>query len=221
MEEQISAHYDSDDLKETLFNALKGLNKDVSNLSPKDLAPIDQLHTGGAPATRSVLELAGIQGGSQILDAGCGTGGSSRLMAVEGGHHVTGIDLAGQFIRAAEALTESTRLSEQVSFRQGSILEMPFDADSFDGILCQHVLMNIEDKPAAFREFLRVLKPGGKLILHEVVKGENEPAVYPVPWAASETISFLESWADTSQWILDTGFTSETEVDGTPDARQW
>ena len=221
MEEQVSAHYNSEDLKDKIFKALENLGRDITSLTPKELAPIDQLHTGGAWATRAVLELAGIEPGSRILDAGCGIGGSSRLMADESGHRVTGIDLSDEFIRAARALTESTLLSDRVEFRQGSILDMPFEDQSFDAVLCQHVLMNIEDKPAALTEFHRVLRPGGKLILHEVVKGQSGPAAYPVPWASGPEISHLESSENTGQWIREAGFAPASEIDGTPKALQW
>ncbi|MCA1785438.1 MAG: methyltransferase domain-containing protein, partial [Desulfobacteraceae bacterium] len=85
----------------------------------------------------------------------------------------------------------------------------------FDAVLCQHILMNIEDKPAAVREFFRVLAPGGILMLHEIVQGENAALALPVPWADAADISFLEPWDTLAASLLQTGFTMEHYVDAT------
>lgn len=221
MENQVCAHYDSNDLKDRVFSALEKAKKNITHLELSDLAPIDQLHTGGAKATLDVLEQAGLAPESDILDAGCGIGGSSRLMAINNHHRVWGIDLSDPFIETAQALTDSTHLSDRVTFKQGSVTHMPFEDSQFDAVLCQHVLMNIEDKKKTFGEFYRVLKPGAKLILHEVVKGESEPVLYPVPWAANGDISFMDSARALTDLIRQAGFTADQIVDGTPKAANW
>jgi len=155
------------------------------------------------------------------LDAGCGIGGSSRLMAKKFDFIVAGMDLSDQFIQTARAISDRFFLSDQVYFQQGSILEMPFENDSFDAILCQHVLMNIEDKEKVIKEFFRVLRKNGKLILHEIVKGKNEPVMYPVPWAGQESISFLEPWEAIRSFIEQSGFKKQIESDQSQSALDW
>ncbi|MFH2060274.1 MAG: class I SAM-dependent methyltransferase [Pseudomonadota bacterium] len=221
MENQIKAHYNTRNLITRIYHALEKAKKNLDRLSLKDLAPIDQLHTGGAKATLALLEQAHLKSGSDVLDAGCGLGGSSRLMAKNFGYMVTGVDLSDQFVTAAQALTGSMRLSDQVYFKQGSIEKLPFENKSFDAILCQHVLMNIMDKEKAFKEFNRVLRSNGKLILHEIVKGENDPVMYPVPWADQEKISYLQPWDAMEMLIKNTGFEKENFIDGTPGAATW
>ncbi|MCP4023465.1 MAG: class I SAM-dependent methyltransferase [Desulfobacteraceae bacterium] len=221
MELHVKAHYNSNNLQGKIADALEKAGKDTDRLILKELAPIDQLHTGGASATLELFNKARLQTGSEVLDAGCGIGGSSRLLAKEYGHIVTGIDLADQFVSTAKFLTNGTRLSDQVHFYQGSITDMSFEKESFDAILCQHILVNIQNKQKVFKEFCRVLKPNGKLILHEIVKGNNEQILFPVPWADKEEISFLDSWDNMESGISNAGFSRRLVSDQTQDSAAW
>jgi SAM-dependent methyltransferase len=137
------------------------------------------------------------------------------LLAQTFGCRVTGIDLSDVYIDAAHILTQRSGLSRKVQFQTGSILDMPWDDNTFDAVLCQHILMNIKDKPAAVQEFFRVLAPGGILMLHEIVQGDNGELSLPVPWADAADISFLESWDTLAAYLLKTGFTLEQHVDAT------
>lgn len=221
MESQVKDHYNSDNLTENIKNALIRAGKDLSSLDPKDISIIDQLHVGGAPASIKLLKKAGLGADEFVLDAGCGIGGSSRLMAQLFNCRVIGVDLAQKFIEAADFLTQCTGLEKKTRFQQGSILELEFADNTFDAVLCQHVLMNIKDKAVAVKEFFRVLKPGGKLILHEVTKGSDEKIEFPVPWASQSSISFLKPW-DTLAEILETrGFKILIYSDESDTALSW
>ncbi len=221
MESQVKEHYNSDNLTENIKNALIRAGKDLSSLDPKDISIIDQLHVGGALASIKLLKKAGLGADEFVLDAGCGIGGSSRLMAQLFNCRVIGVDLAQKFIEAAGFLTQCTGLENKTRFKQGSILELDFADNTFDAVLCQHVLMNIEDKAAAVKEFFRVLKPGGKLILHEVTKGSDAKIEFPVPWASQSSISFLQPW-DTLAEILETrGFKTLIYSDESDAALSW
>ena len=202
MESQVKDHYNSDNLTKNIKNALIRAGKDLVRLDPKDIGIIDQLHTGGAPASIKLLKKAGLGSDELVLDAGCGIGGSSRLIAGQFNCRAIGVDLAQKFIEAANFLNKCTGLEDKVKFQQGSILNLEFQDNTFDAVLCQHVLMNIEDKNTAINEFYRVLKPGGKLILHEVTKGSTDDFYFPVPWASKPSISFLQPW-NTLADILD------------------
>jgi SAM-dependent methyltransferase len=145
----------------------------------------------------------------------CWMPGAAWLMADTFGCRVTGIDLSPDYIEAARVLTRRTGLSDRVQYLTGSILALPDTIGPFDLILCQHILMNISDKPAAARHFARRLTPGGTVVLHEIVSGSHPDLVFPVPWAASAGISFLEPWETLLAGFTDNGFTLDTFTDAT------
>ncbi len=229
MESIVKDHYNSDNLTKKIKTALLNAGKEISGLTPgltpglttRDLSSIDQLHTGGAKASLDLIGKINLSERSLVLDAGCGIGGSSRMLAEKSGCKVLGIDLADQFIDAAQFLTKETGLESQITFQQGSILDLPCEDNTFDAILCQHVLMNIKEKTKALNEFFRVLKPGGQLLLHEISKGINDDMRYPVPWAFEPSISFLEPWDATAELIKMIGFQTVNSIDNSDVARDW
>ena len=224
MESSVRDHYQSINLIEKIDAGLKAAGKNPEQIEIRDLALVDQLHTGGIRGTEALLKKVDLPPDAHVLDAGCGLGGSARLMADTFGCRVTGIDLSPDYIEAARVLTRRTGLSDRVQFEAGSILALPDFTGPFDMILCQHILMNISDKPAAVRQFARQLKPGGSVVLHEIVTGshaESELAL-PVPWAASTDISFLEPWETVLAGFTDSGFTLEMFTDATAiGSRYW
>ena len=237
MEEKIKDHYSPygqqgnnpsskvNDLKDRIVSALKEAGKDIHNLEIKDLSIIDQLHTGGHIATLEMIKKAGLRPGEKILDAGCGIGGSSRLLADKFQLKVTGIDIVDEFILTAGFLTdltgESTSLNDLVEFNQGSILDIPSPDSIYDAVLSQHTLMNIKDKAVLLKEFNRVLKPGALLLLHEVVQKEDIPIELPVPWAASHDISFLNTWDLLLETCQNAGFELVYYADKGEQAEKW
>ncbi len=221
MESKVIEHYNSENLTDRIRQAIIDAGKDPSDLQIKDLAGIDQLHTGGAKASLDLFDHVSFPEKAIIFDAGCGIGGSSRLLSKQLNCKFIGVDLADEFVNAANFLTRATHLEKQVKFQQGSVLDLPFDTDTFDGVLCQHILMNISDKALAIKEFYRILKPGGKLVLHEITKGESDNIQFPVPWAAQESISFLEPWDSLKDILLNQGFQCLIEKDKSQDAMTW
>jgi len=223
MEDLVKKHYACPELASAIQAGLEKLGKRPEELTTRDLAPVDQLHTGGAPATLAIGKQAGLARNSVLLDAGCGIGGSARLLAEKFGLQVVGIDLAPDFIETARTLTRWCGMNKAnqnttIRFQQGSVLDLPFGNHCFDAVLCQHILMNIEDKARALEEFYRVLKPGGRLILHEVTKGPGPAPAMPVPWAADASISFLPSWDTLKMQIIRAGFEEEHFSDETENA---
>ncbi len=223
MKNSVKAHYSCPDLGAKIRQGLEKAGKNPEQISLRDLAPVDQLHTGGSPATLELAEHAGLDKGMTILDAGCGIGGTSRLLAQNFALVVHGIDLSQDFIETAGVLNHWCGLAKdgQINLKQGSLLAMPYPDLFFDAVLCQHVLLNIKDKPKVFAEFSRVLAPRGKLILHEIVDGPGPDPLYPVPWAGNASASMLCTWQDLGEYAKIAGFELVFSADKTKDAALW
>jgi len=103
------------------------------------------------------------QKGANILDAGCGHGRNLKWF-YNAGFQVFGIDINLETIEYCKEIYSA----QKDNFRQCSVEETPFDAHSFDHIICNAVLHFAEDKNhffAMFNELLRILKPQGSLFI--------------------------------------------------------
>jgi 2-polyprenyl-3-methyl-5-hydroxy-6-metoxy-1,4-benzoquinol methylase len=99
------------------------------------------------------------------VDAGCGTGTLSRWLA-ERGCHVRGVDAAPEMVRNAASIALSQSYAGTLSFeRIETIASVPVPNGSLDGVLCSSVLEYMQDPDACLREFVRVLRPGGLLLV--------------------------------------------------------
>ncbi len=156
----------------------------------------------------------------RVLDVGGGLGGPARTIASEIGCQVTVLDLTEEYCRVGEMLTARTGLSDRVAFRHGDALAMPFADGSFDAVWTQHATMNIEDKEGLYAEIHRVLRPGGRHALHEVMAGPVQPIHFPVPWASDATISFLRPPETVRALLKQVGFTEVVWVDVTAQATE-
>ncbi len=210
---ELSAHYGRADLIDGIAAALRAKGKDPEHLEPRDLSGIDQFHARGREATADLARRTGLGPGDRVLDAGGALGGAARMLAAEFGCTVTVLDLTADYIHAGEALTRATGLEAHVSFRQGSVLEMPFGDGEFDCVFTQHVAMNIANKPRLYAECRRVLRPGGRLALHDVMAGTVAPPLFPVPWARTAELSHLMPPEATRRTIENAGFSVIEWVD--------
>ena len=215
IDQRVMAHYTHGDLAGTILAALAQSGKDPDNLAPADLAPIDELHVGGRPATVDFAVRLEAGAGMHLLDIGCGIGGPARHFAGDRGCRITGIDLTEEFCQVAAMLTARTGLAECIDYRQASALAMPFDAAAFDGAYTIHAAMNIADKRALYAEARRVVKPGGVFGLYDVLKGPGGAPHYPVPWAEDPSTSFLVSIEELRALLETAGFEILTQRDRT------
>ena len=221
LDQAINAHYTRPGLADLIVDALLSDGKDLEALKPDDLAPLDQFHIRGKPATRDLARLAGLAAGMDVLDVGGGLGGPARLVASVFGCRVTVLDATAEYCRIGALLTTMTRQEDRVSFHRADALDIPFADSSFDVAWMQHVSANIGDKPGLFSEIRRVLRPGGRLALYEALAGENGPPYLPVPWASEPATSLLEPPASMRALISSAGFAELAWNDETDRAREW
>ena len=101
---------------------------------------------------------------SALLDAGCGTGSLSLVMA-QLGHTVTGVDLSPAMIARAREKARAAGLS--IDFRVMDAAAPEFSPGSFDVLVCRHLLWALPDPEQVLQRWADLLKPGGRLILVE------------------------------------------------------
>lgn len=212
-EHQVARHYGRSGIEQAILEALRASGKDIEHLAPGDLSGADEFHLGWHAATAELAGDLGLGPELHVLDVGCGIGGPARHFAAAHGCCVTGIDLTAEFVEAAEALTRRCGLAGLVSFRQGSALAMSFPDDAFDAATLIHVGMNIADKAALFAEVRRVLKPGARFGVYDVMRVTEGELPYPMPWAATPETSFVEPPEVYRRLLEEAGFNIEAEHD--------
>jgi ubiquinone/menaquinone biosynthesis C-methylase UbiE len=109
------------------------------------------------------------RGALDALDAGCGTGFLSFELAGRG-HRVTGIDFAPAML--AEARRKAVERGVAIRFEEGDAEQLPFAGGTFDLVVSRHVLWTLPHPEAAIDEWVRVLRPGGRLA---VIDGQFDP----------------------------------------------
>ena len=102
--------------------------------------------------------------GKRCLDAGCGGGRFSFAMALMGAASVVGVDVSAEGIADANRRRDAMG-ADPVSFRQSSLLELPFEDGAFDFVCCSGVLHHTLSIERGLAEIHRVLKPGGRVYL--------------------------------------------------------
>lgn len=118
-----------------------------------------------------VTEAARIQPGQSVLDVACGTGVLARTIAGRVGPNgiVTGIDPSEGMLAVAR------RKAPAIEWRDGRAEALPFEANSFDAVVSQFGLMFFQDRRVAIQEMMRVLRPGGPLVVAVWDSVENFP----------------------------------------------
>lgn len=221
IEQRVTDHYGDFGQLAPILAALDKRGISAQGVTPEQLAPFDQFHTGGAIATRRLADLLAPQATDHILDVGCGLGGPARMLADLKGCTVTGLDLVPHFIETATHLSELASQPEEVKFQLGSASALPFADDVFNGAWQLHVGMNVAEKNAMYTEMFRVMKSGAPFVVHDPVRGESGDVIFPVPWAAEPEMSFLDTQDAMLSCLAAAGFDIVETIDATPEGLAW
>jgi SAM-dependent methyltransferase len=114
--------------------------------------------------------------GLDVLDVGCGTGILSLELAARG-HRVTGIDFAPAMLALAKE--KATAAHADIRFDEGDAEALPYPPGRFDVVITRHVLWTLPHPEAAIDEWIRVLRPGGRLAVidgQSLATSGDEPA---------------------------------------------
>lgn len=210
----IADHWGSGDVYGRIVSALERSSKSLDSLTVEDLAPVDHFHARGFPATVELGDRLPIEPGDHVLDIGCGLGGPARYFAQRFGCRVSGIDITGPFVEAGRKLTGLVGLDDRVEINQADAQALPYGDQVFDGAYAQHVMMNVADRPRAFAEAWRVLKPDGFFALTEHGLGPVGEPLHPVPWSEDGSGEWLVTPAQTWELLDAAGFI-QIEIDDT------
>lgn len=135
---------------------------------------------------------AGITPGDHVLDAGCGVGGSSLYLAREIGCSVAGISISATQIDRANRYAQDEGLSDRVRFKEQDFVRTDFPDGSFSVIWAVESVCHADDKTDFLREALRLLRPGGRLILADGFEAQPE--------YSHEEFALMQSWV--SGWAV-------------------
>ena len=225
MPTSLAHHYHQALRDQDILNQLSSHYPDGPTLH--QLAPLDQLHIGGIAASKRLLDLLD-QSAPMALDIGAGLGGLMRQGAALG-FHLTGLDITHRFNVLNQAISELAMTQPPNDSSAGTLrcvtgdaCALPFSDASFDAVLFQHSLMNMPDPARVLAECRRVLRPGGQLVMHEVVSGPHSEALrFPVPWAEGSAHSHLLSLSELTQTLEASGFKIQHCEDWSHTALEW
>ncbi|MCB0047329.1 MAG: class I SAM-dependent methyltransferase [Caldilineaceae bacterium] len=128
------------------------------------------VHAGGEDLAR-LVELAGLTGTEQVLDAGCGAGHTALALAPEAGE-VTALDLSSEMLAQVAGLA-ATRGLDNISVQQGDVEQLPFADNRFDVVTSRYSAHHWPRPERALEEIRRVLTPGGRFLLADVVSFDD------------------------------------------------
>jgi demethylmenaquinone methyltransferase/2-methoxy-6-polyprenyl-1,4-benzoquinol methylase len=175
--------------KEVDSQAKAGLVADVFHSVASRYDLMNDLMSGGIHRVwkRFTIELSGVRSGNAVLDIAGGTGDlAARFADIVGPEgRVVLADINDSMLKVGrDKLLDNGRLGN-LEFVQADAQCLPFPDDSFDCVTIAFGLRNVTDKDAALRSMLRVLKPGGRLLVLEFSKPAN-----PLLSKAYDTYSF-------------------------------
>ncbi len=209
----VSDHYRRSDLLAAIIEAIAATGRTPATIGAEALAPLDEFHIGGRMATADLVQALAPASDDHVVDVGCGLGGAARFTATACGCRVTGVDLTQDYVAAGTAISGWLGVDDRVRLLEASALHMPFADASFDAGYMIHVGMNVADKAALFTEIARVLKPGARFALYDVMRTGDGELRYPLPWATTETQSALATPADYRTALASAGFVVDNEWD--------
>jgi MPBQ/MSBQ methyltransferase len=147
--------------------------------------------------------------GTTVLDVGCGIGGSSRILARDYGFSTTGITISPQQVRRARELTPE---GLDAKFQVDDALNLSFPDNSFDVVWSIEAGPHMPDKARYGEEMLRVLKPGGILVVADWNQRDDrqQPLNF---WEKPVMRQLLDQWSHPSFSSIE-GFSEQLEATG-------
>jgi len=120
------------------------------------------------PIIKTIVHSLSLLPDSRGLDAGCGNGFYTLMLAEEAGinSHVTGLDIKEEFLEKGRSLAFKSGMSERVSFIMGNICKLPFEENTFDWVFSMDLVGNLKTDPVLLlKELARTVQTGGMVYI--------------------------------------------------------
>lgn len=168
-------------------------------------------------ANQTLVRGCDLDPGRQVLDAGCGVGGTAIWLAREYGVRAIGLTNCESHVALATEQAERRGVGHLVEFRYGDFMEMPFPDACFDAVLNHETYCYAPDKPAFLRGVYRVLKPEGRWqavdgFLSDKTLSEGDEEIHAEMQRGWHTPP-LERWRNVLATLERTGFEEVGEQD--------
>jgi sarcosine/dimethylglycine N-methyltransferase len=208
--EQTKRYYDG--AADTIYREIWGENIHLGLFEDEG----ESLHVANDRTNHRCAAAAALSPGQKVLEVGCGYGATARFLAQTAGCSVTATNISDRELAEARRLTKAAGLDDKVQFAYGDFHALDFPNEAFDVYWCQESFLHAADKAQVLQEAYRVLKPGGRLVLTELLVRDGTPddirdRIYerigaPIMWDAP----------DYRQEMQNLGFRVEVEEDWSP-----
>lgn len=178
------------------------------------------LSPGGPDAIRAIVADHDLTD-QRVLDIGCGLGGIDVLLAREYGATVVGIDVEADLVRRAREHAAEQALADRVGFVHVVPGPLPFDDADFDVVFSKDSWIHVEDKRGLFAEAYRVLRPGGRLLAGDWMRGPEPFSSHMEYFFELEGLTYhMETLENAGRMIADAGFEAVELEDITDEYRE-
>jgi arsenite methyltransferase len=167
----------------------------------------ETIRPGGLALTRRAVEMADLPAGAWVLDVGCGAGTTVDYLTGLGLRAV-GVDPSAKLLRQGNGRIGKLAANRfpHLSFTQGRGETLPFAAGQFDALLAECCLSLMDDAAGALAEFARVMRPGGTLILSDMLAGNPAGMAAARRLPLSCCVSGAFSRSQIGALLVDAGF---------------
>lgn len=136
-------------------------------------APDEPLLPAQMRANAHMAKPANLKAGQRVIEAACGVGSTARYLAKNFGVKVHATNIAEMQLTEGRDLTAEAGLASLIDFSYADYHELPFPDASFDVWWCQEALLYAIDKKRVFNEAIRVVRPGGHLIMSDLLLDDS------------------------------------------------
>lgn len=160
---------------------------------------------------RLLADAAGVGPGDDVVDLGCGVGGSAVWLAETRGARVCGVTICADQAARGSRYAAARGLADRVRIEHRDYLDTGFPDGSFDVAWAQESMCHAECKPAFLREAYRLLRPGGRLVVEDYARRDEplrpgERALMD-RWLDGWVIPGLAATGEFATWAAEAGFT--------------